>query len=389
MYYWHWLTSSTVRQASDLCSQALKLVKAQRDLITDENALTVQKKVAELQQALNQGRPKAELETLMNALEHAASQNLKPYPDAAIRENIEMFLTTTSVILAVFTFFVQHFAIPTGSMQPTLFGITRQNHAGDPNFQIPSIGRRVYERLAKGVSYYHLTAPRDGALEAVEPPKTLIPFVRRQRIMIGGEWSTLWFVPTDLVDYAGLRPGQTYKQGDDVIKLKVTAGDHLFVDRLTYNFRPPTRGEIIIFASTGIPMLIQDTYYIKRLIGLEGEKVAVGDDRHVRINGNRLDASTPHFENVYSFKGAPLADHYSGHVNQKVANQNGGLNLAPLFFDGNQEQIVGPGRFLVMGDNTMNSFDSRGWGDFPKVKVIGKAFFVFWPFTERVGWGVR
>jgi signal peptidase I len=40
-----------------------------------------------------------------------------------------------------------------------------------------------------------------------------------------------------------------------------------------------------------------------------------------------------------------------------------------------------------MGDNTMNSSDSRFWGDFPGRQVIGKSFFVYWPITKRFGWG--
>jgi hypothetical protein len=39
-----------------------------------------------------------------------------------------------------------------------------------------------------------------------------------------------------------------------------------------------------------------------------------------------------------------------------------------------------------MGDNTMNSSDSRFWGDFPGGQV-GKSFFVYWPITKRFGWG--
>jgi signal peptidase I len=40
---------------------------------------------------------------------------------------------------------------------------------------------------------------------------------------------------------------------------------------------------------------------------------------------------------------------------------------------------------FVMGDNTMNSSDSRYWGDFPQEKIIGKSFFVYWPITTRFG----
>ena len=45
-----------------------------------------------------------------------------------------------------------------------------------------------------------------------------------------------------------------------------------------------------------------DEFYIKRLVALPSlKKVQIGNDRHLRINGQRLDASTPHFENVYGF----------------------------------------------------------------------------------------
>jgi signal peptidase I len=44
---------------------------------------------------------------------------------------------------------------------------------------------------------------------------------------------------------------------------------------------------------------------------------------------------------------------------------------------------------MVMGDNTCNSSDSRVWGSFPTGNVIGKYFFVYWPFTGRFGWGNR
>jgi signal peptidase I len=65
---------------------------------------------------------------------------------------------------------------------------------------------------------------------------------------------------------------------------------------------------------------------------------------------------------------------YFGHALQE--------RLAP-----GQEFQVSPHHYFVMGDNTLNSSDSRYWGDFPEEKVIGKSFFVYWPLTERFGWG--
>ena len=150
----------------------------------------------------------------------------------------------------------------------------------------------------------------------------------------------------------------------------------------------------------------QDQFYIKRLVALPGEHVQIGDDRHLRINGQRLDASTPHFENVYGFDPdqLPRESQYSGHVNGTV-DQTDGLfpGLAPLFPDEatiytNELTVVtnyltGEGEkipsYMVMGDNTCNSFDSRAWGPFPARNVIGKSFFVYWPLSSRFGWGNR
>jgi signal peptidase I len=106
-----------------------------------------------------------------------------------------------------------------------------------------------------------------------------------------------------------------------------------------------------------------------------------------------LDSSTPHFEKVYSFdpKLPPLESHYSGHVNDKVAHKfyPRMYGSMPLFPDENAVFTVEPDHYIVMGDNTMNSLDSRYWGDFPATNVIGRSFFVYWPLSDRFGWGYR
>ena len=228
-------------------------------------------------------------------------------------------------------------------------------------------------------------------------------FNLKQRFRVGNESYTVWFPPDNLLKRAGLvlpnnQPNpKVFHKGETLFKIKVVSGDHLFVDRLSYNFRRPSRGEIIVFETQGIQGLPPDQYYIKRMVALGNDKVRIGNDRHLVINGKRLDASTPHFDNVYTFDPAqpPRDSHFSGHVNQAVADQYDLGNLAPLFPNETAEFLVPPEHYLVMGDNTVNSYDSRAWGDFTRNNVIGKSFFVYWPIgaqnnrASRFGWGTH
>jgi signal peptidase I len=384
-----WFLSKTVRQATAMRKHVLKILNHQRDILSPQAIAAVQLAMANCQQAVAEHADKPALEKQMENLEKAANKWLKPYPSAAWRENVEVLLVALAVAMGIRTFFLQPFKIPTGSMQPTLYGVTSENLINEPNFKIPT-GLTRARQWFEGISYIHLAAENDGPLELVERPFRILIFNIWQKLVAGGKTFIIWFPPDygappagSLEARAGLRFDQSFRKGEDIVKLRVSAGDHLFVDRMTYNFRPPKRGEIIVFETKGIDNLPQDQFYIKRMVARGGDRVQLGDDRHLIINGNRLDASTPHFENVYSFnpKEPPRDSHYSGHVNYPY--------LAPYFQGKPEGVVVAPDHYMVMGDNTMNSADSRAWGDFPASNVIGKSFFVYWPITDRFGWGNR
>ena len=260
---------------------------------------------------------------------------------------------------------------------------------------IPTDWQRIKE-FFEGNSYIHLVAEADGQVEGIEPPVGIKILNFWQDLTFAGHTHRIWFPPdfgeADLAHRAGIFRDRTFHKGDDIVKIKVSAGDHLFVDRLMYNFRRPERGEIVVFATVGTQIQQQDQFYIKRLTVLPGERVSIGNDRHMRINGERLDAGTPHFENVYGFNPnqPPRESQYSGHVNGTVAQQyNLYPNLAPNFSDEETIFTNGPDSYMVFGDNTCNSSDSRTWGTFPAQNIIGKSFFVYWPLTSRFGWGNR
>ncbi|HTG44741.1 MAG TPA: signal peptidase I, partial [Verrucomicrobiae bacterium] len=273
----------------------------------------------------------------------------------------------------------------------TLFGITHQD-LRNTNFDMPPFWKRFALYWTQGISYKQLVALEDGQVTGIGEPKVIIPFVKKQQIFFNRKPLTIWFPPEDLQKRAELWPGMFFKKGEDILKLKVVAGDHLLVDRFTYNFRHPQRGEIFVFKTKGITGLAQDVLYIKRLVALPNEEVRIGNDSHLIIDGKRLDASTPHFEMVYSREINPTNNPYLGHVNDFALarmNLRYSSSLAPLLPDESVTHKVGPAHYMAMGDNTLNSFDSRAWGDVPQKNVIGRCWFVYWPFTDRFGWGYR
>ena len=423
-----WFFSKTVREATTVHKHYRRLLAAQRDLLPPAAVGAVQLKLDELSAAIAEGHT-GRIRIKAEELQFAAEKNIKPYPNAAWRENVEVLLVALAVAMAIRTFFLQPFKIPTGSMQPTLFGVTSTPDFGpvynlmNMNAEAPAV-RKAYDQQMQlrkelviptglesvkqwfaGASYVHVVAQNDGVIKRISPIRKFLIFNIKQSFWIGSTNDdasdveyTMWFPPdfgeSDIARRAGLFPGKYYHQGEEVVKLCARAGDHLFVDRLTFNFRKPERGEIVVFETKGIdhPQMPQDQFYIKRLVVLPHEKVQIGNDRHLIINGKRLDASTPHFENVYGFNPnkPPKESQFSGHVNGTVATTYGLYpNLAPNFPDAETVYNNDDDSYMVMGDNTCNSFDSRAWGSFPAKNVIGKSFFVYWPLTDRFGWGNR
>jgi signal peptidase I len=434
--------SSAIREAVAMRKYVERLLNAQRDLLAPHAVAAVQEKINELNTAIAQGANDGAIRIKAEELQFAGEKWIKPYPNPVWRENVEVLLVAIAVAMGIRTFFLQPFKIPTGSMQPTLYGVTStpdftdvtrslQGFGGDFT-DLPEPQKAQIQALAaaqvkaesdivistglgrvkdwlRGFSYLHFVAPEDGSVDDIQPPWPGTIFNLYQRIEFAGKWYTIYFPPDygeePLMYRAGLNlsPGRVYHQGEDVIKLRVHSGDHLFVDRLTYNFRTPKRGEIVVFQTKGIPeeqrdiwRIPPDEFYIKRLIGLSGETISLKQDYlvsnppppldnptavgHLVIDGQALSASTPHFENLYSYSGAKpgtnaLIYHenlYYGHAMVQ--------RLAPV-----QEVQIAPGNSFMMGDNTMNSLDSRYWGDIPSTSIIGKSFFVYWPLTKRFG----
>ena len=126
-------------------------------------------------------------------------------------------------------------------------------------------------------------------------------------------------------------------------------GDNLIVDKLSYRFHDPERFDIIVFPY----QYEENTYYIKRIIGLPGETVQVVDG-YVYINGSRLESD------IY---GNELMD------DPMAASQ-------PI--------TLGKDEYFVLGDNRNHSQDSRdpSVGEVKKDTIMGKAWVRIYPFDK-------
>jgi signal peptidase I len=139
--------------------------------------------------------------------------------------------------------------------------------------------------------------------------------------------------------------------------------DRLIIDKISYRFVDPQRGDIVVFNPTaqlekelqadGEPKYKEP--FIKRVIGLPGDRVDVKAGK-VYINGKVLSEN---------YLGEPPKYNWSSR------------EVVP---DG----IVPPGNYLVLGDNRNNSYDGHYWGFLPKEKILGRAIVRFWPIN-RVG----
>ncbi|GAB4539801.1 MAG: signal peptidase I [Pleurocapsa sp.] len=124
--------------------------------------------------------------------------------------------------------------------------------------------------------------------------------------------------------------------------------DRLIIDKISYDFSDPQRGDIVVFNPTST-LEAQDYHeaFIKRVIGLPGDKVEVRNGK------------------VY--------------VNNTALTENY-LEAPPNYQWGSV--IVPPHSYLVLGDNRNDSYDSHYWGFVPRNKIIGKAMFRFWPLNR-------
>lgn len=126
--------------------------------------------------------------------------------------------------------------------------------------------------------------------------------------------------------------------------------EYILTDKISYRFHPPARGEVVVFKAPPDP----ERDYIKRIIGLPGEKI--------KIQGGRVFINAQVLKEEY----LPPED----------------LAVSGSFLQEAKEIQIPNDAYIVLGDNRRHSSDSREWGPVPRQSIIGKAFLRYWPVDE-------
>ncbi len=329
------------------------------------------------------------------------------------REWLDTLVVAISVAMAFRAYFYEPFNIPTGSMQPTLYG----NHS--EACEEPGVWQTTPLKwlnwLVSGRDYKEFVAPFDGVVgygERNDGRCTLyVQGATGQRsapVTVPTDLALLQVRPPDVTDPEnwGFYPVQgricavrrtadglsapdvkelRVKKGDVIWRGYDTTGDFIFVNRWKWNFRAPARGDVMVFSTTGVGAigpneayrarpyagadgkaykLQQGTHYIKRLTALPNETVEIVKP-DVLIDGVAVEPIKP----------------MEGKRGEKTPLPNAG---GPNGMKGPVK--LGADEYFACGDNSDNSLDSRYWGPVPERNLKGTGAIVFWPIINP-RWG--
>ncbi len=398
-------TASWKKNARLLAKGARKFVDYKRDLLSPEQVGEILSRRRDLLNAVKE-RDQAKVKEASKHLEASCDQALpRRRPQSWFEENVEVMFVAIVIALGLRAYYLQPFRIPTGSMQPTLNGIVGTPLASE---DWPSFPVRMLEYVMRGRSYVKEVNDQDRRLarnargEPLIADKQMFHFFSRSQIGFQNSKPMTLPAPVHPCLEIGLRRalglamanGDVLKEGTVLVEGMIDSGDLVLVDKFSYHFRKPERGEVFVFDTLGIRGIEEHSgpqgggaHYIKRLVGVPGDKLSI-ENPNLLIDGKiaqeegiqRVAEGDPPFPPDH--RGYQLASRMGRTDSTRIYLENEGDVLK---LDGEGAR---PGfrEYAAMGDNTGNSLDSRYWGTVKEYNLVGPASFALWPITTG-HWG--
>lgn len=357
---------SHIKQSRLLLRHARKYLRYKNDLLSDSNRAEIVSEIEDLRHALHQ-RDHERVHSTADALDKTLHRLTPVNWESHWRENFEVILVAIVVAVGIRSYFLQPFKIPTGSMQPTLNGII-----GYPSMEpAPNLLRQIGEFVMLGRNYINVVSREDDQVVQIEQRKFLF-FFNFSRLICERQDFLVYAPPETLSHDFNVFPGRAYRRGDVIARGAVDTGDQVFVDKFSYNFVKPHRGDVFVFRTNHIPGIREDPdtgspFYIKRLAGLPGDRLRV-DPPFLYVDGEKAEGYG--FDRVMAAK-PPYRGYALGH---------------DYLAEPNRSFTVPQHGYFALGDNSYNSYDSRYWGPVPEENLVGRGLFVYWPFNRH--WGL-
>lgn len=410
-------TPAWKKNAKMLAKGAKKFVDYKRDLLTDDRIDEIESRRKDLLDAVKAG-DKERVSEASKQLRGTCENSLRSEKAQGwFEENVEVMFVAIVIALGLRAYYLQPFRIPTGSMQPTLNGIV-----GTPlkSEEWPSFPKRMLEYALKGRSYVKLVndedrrvqiaRSRDGRMTDVKDYQWMHFFSRSELRSLNTKPLRLPS-PANQAYEAGLRGAldeaaqsssslqngvatALLKKGQILLEGYIDTGDLVLVDKFSYHFRKPKRGEVFVFETLGINGIKErsgpqggGSHYIKRLVGVPGDELTIQtpnllvDGKIAQEEGIKTVAEgLPPFPKEHPGYILGSERYAPDNFKRYLEKSDDVLNLA------GENAKPGMREYAAMGDNTSNSLDSRYWGPVKEYNLVGPALFTLWPITSG-HWG--